>query len=403
MTVSLREGLAKRRLRVSCTWGALLFVAMVALDARSAVRPAVAAEGAQQDVVVPASARSVFATPGVDGEAVESAAGPRQPGSRRLAIDLRQTAEVESSRLVLEQVGSCTASNSSDIDCAEALGVDLGPAPLAGKSIRLGRASVKEILANEFPGAEIIVNGADSLFVTARGVVLDPDSIAAPFSRELDELFGLARDFRIQVLGVRLNGRPVVRPGEVTCRFAQLDLIARRSEVPDPSAVEAEIESFMTRIQNGAQLNAHCVQGEDEPPVHLQFSPKIQVERRMPVAASDLASKSLFRTSDATWAWVPWTRSAARALRDPAVLSGLSVVRPVQTGQLLLLKDFERPVAVRRGDTVQLLQRVGDLTVTTNAVAINQGAVGDAVEVQSVATRKRVRATVQSSTVVEAM
>jgi flagella basal body P-ring formation protein FlgA len=398
MTMSLRKWPGRQRLQVLGAWGSLFFSSEIF----GAVRPAVAVER-DQEVIAPASSRSSFASPAATADVAESATPSPLLPAARVSIDLRQAVEVESSRLMLEQVASCNITATTGVDCAEVLAVDISAAPPAGKTNRLGRASIKEILANEFPGVEIQVNGADSVFVSAKGVLLEPDSLAAPFSRQIDEVFGQARDFRIQVLSVRLNGRPTVRPGEVSCRFAQLDLIAQRSSGEDPSLVEAEIENLMTRLQNGAQLNAQCLQGDDEPPVFVQFSPKLQVERRMPVAATDLAQKSLFRAGDATWAWVPWTRSATRALRDPGALAGLSVVRPVQTGQLLLLKDFERPVAIRRGDTVQLLQRNGDLTVTTNAVAIGQGAIGDAVEVQSVATKKRVRAMVQSSSVVEAM
>jgi flagella basal body P-ring formation protein FlgA len=321
----------------------------------------------------------------------------------RISVDMRQIVDVEGSRLLLEQVASCNPSLTSGFDCEEILAVDLGTSPLPGKSGRISRSHVKEVLASEFPQAAINVAGSDTAFVSARGVVLDPESITAPLTNQLEEAFAGASDFRLQVIGVRINGRPMVRPGDVICRFAQVDMIRMRTGSADSSAVAAEIENFMTRIQNGAQLNAYCAQGEEEAPIHIQFTPKLQVERRMPVAASDLAPKSIFRASDATWAWVPWVRSASRALRDPSTLAGLAVVRPVQAGQLLLLRDFERPLAIRRGDAVQLLQRNGGLVVTTNAVAMSQGAIGDAVEVQSVATRKRIRAVIQSSTSVEAM
>ncbi len=325
---------------------------------------------------------------------------------KSVGIEFRPRVEIESSRIMLDQIAFCVPARTKNHDCAEILAVDAGESPLPGKTARLTRASIVEILSKEFPESRIEVLGPDSSYVTSRGIPLADEALAVPFRAQIDEVFSGDADFRVQVNGLRIESRPFVRPGAITCRFAQLDLLKRRIADPSGTSVESDLESLVTRIHNGAQFNAHCLQGEQgdgELPFYVQFAPRILVERQMPVAQHDLPAKAVFRAEDSAMAWVPWTRGAGRALRDPTSLAGMSLVRQVQAGQMLMLRDFERPLAVRRGDSVQLLQKTGELTISTNAVVVTQGAVGERIEVQSTATKKRLRAVVRSNSTVEAM
>lgn len=371
-------------------------------------------------IVAPASRRAEIPAVADGDAAVPENAGDAMSGS--IAIELRSRAEIESPRVLLDQIALCIPARTKNFDCAEVLAVDAGSSPAPGKTSRFSRAALTEILGNEFPGARIEVIGPDSAFVTARGIPLADEALVQQFRQEMDDIFSGNAEFRVQVTGLRIESRPQVRPGNVSCRFSQLELLRQRAQDPSGTSIEADLESLVTRIHNGAQFNAQCVskdyqdardtgdgeaQGDAhvsfDPPYYVQFSPRILVERNMPVARHDLPAKMVFRGEDAVMAWVPWTRSAGRAVRDTAALVGMSLVKPVQAGQTLLLRDFERPVVLRRGDTVQLQQKNGDLTVTVNAVVITQGAVGERVEVQAVATKKRMRAVIKSNSVVEAM
>jgi len=397
-----------------CVAGFIMGVMTSSEVARAVVRPAIAKFPLQStesgEIARPATPPAAMAK-----QASRDPSNPLSAGS--IAVELRPRAETESARVMLDQVAICLPARTMGFDCAEVAGVDAGAAPAPGRTARFSRASMMEILGKEFPGATIEVLGAESSFVSARGVPLADDLLANPFRRQLEEIFVTNPDFRVQVTGLRIEQRPQVRPGDVSCRFAQIDLLKQRMQDPAGASVESDIESLVTRIHNGALFNAQCVQemppaaegeaespGESiEPPFYVQFMPKILVERRMPVARHDVPAKTLFREEDSVEAWVPWTRGTGRAVRDVSSLAGMALVRPVQAGQTLLMRDFERPVVLRRGDTVQLQQKNGDLTISSNAVVVTQGAVGDRIEVQAVGTRKRLRAIVKSNSVVEAM
>jgi|GEM_PF-1947172 len=397
-----------------CVAGFIMGVVTSSEVARAVVRPAIAKSPAQATesgrIAQPATTPA-----GITKQTSRDPSVPLSAGS--IAVELRSRVETESARVMLDQVAMCVPARTKGFDCAEVAGVDAGASPAPGRTARFSRASLAEILSKEFPGATIEVLGAESSFVSARGVPLADDLLANPFRRQLEEIFVTDPDFRVQVTGLRIEQRPQVRPADVSCRFAQIDLLKQRMQDPAGASVESDIESLVTRIHNGALFNAQCVQempptdegeaespGESiEPPFYIQFMPKILVERRMPVARHDLPAKTLFREEDSVEAWVPWTRGTGRAVRDVASLVGMALVRPVQAGQTLLMRDFERPVVLRRGDTVQLQQKNGDLTISSNAVVVTQGAVGDRIEVQAVATRKRLRGIVKSNSVVEAM
>lgn len=325
---------------------------------------------------------------------------------KSIGLEFRPRVEIESSRVMLDQIAFCVPARTRHHDCAEILAVDAGPAPAPGKTARISRAGILEILTNEFPGTRVEVLGPESSFVSSRGISLADEVLAVPFREQMDELFSGAADFRIQVSGIRIESRPQVRPGSISCRFAQLDLLKRRMAEPSGASIESDLESLLTRIHNGAQFNAQCMQpGTEvgEAQFYVQFSPRIIVERQMPLARRDLAAKTVFAVEDSVLGWVPWTRSAGRALRDASSLAGMSLLRQVQAGQMLMFNDFERPLAVRRGDSVQLMQKSGELTISGNAIVITQGAIGERIEVQTTATKKRLRAVVRSNSAVEAM
>lgn len=325
------------------------------------------------------------------------------PEKQSVAVELKSRVEVESLRISLGDIAMCVPARITGASCDELMAVDIDVAPLPGKTGRITRSVVQQILAEEFPGSQVEVLGPESSFVTARSVVLSDEALAEPFRVQMEDLFSGLEGIRFEVASVRVESRPRVRPGPMTCEFAQLDFIRKRLGEPAGTSIMNDLESLLTRVQNGARFNARCSQGDGDAGVFVRFMPRISVERQLPVARHDLPARTTFKVSDATVAWIPWVRSTSNALRDASTVAGMILLRPVRAGQHLMLRDFERPVAVRRGDHVRLVQKNGDLTITGNAVAVSQGSVGESVDVQTVATKKRIRGIIKANGLVEAM
>lgn len=324
-----------------------------------------------------------------------------------VAVELKSRAESDAARLTLAEVALCVPARTKVISCDEAMAIDVAEAPAPGKTGRVSRATVEEILTAEFPEASIEVLGADMSFVTARGLNLNDNTLLEPFRAQVNELFSRLDDVRVEVTSIRIESRAKVRPGPVRCSFTQLDFIQKRLDEPATNSIQhsirSDLESLLTRVQNGARFNAKCVQGGGDPGVFVNFTPRFSVERQLPVARHDLPAKTAFKVADASLTWVPWSRSTFNAVHDASTVSGMQVVRAIRAGQPLMLRDFERPIAVRRGDQVRLIQKAGSLTITGSAVAVSQGAIGENIDVRTVATKKRIRGVIKASGLVEAM
>jgi flagella basal body P-ring formation protein FlgA len=84
----------------------------------------------------------------------------------------------------------------------------------------------------------------------------------------------------------------------------------------------------------------------------------------------------------------------AQALIDPAMVPGLAARRPVAPGQPLLQADLVRPAAVTRNSAVMMAIVVPGMSVSAQGRALEDGAAGETIRVQNVASRAVVAAEV---------
>jgi flagella basal body P-ring formation protein FlgA len=101
------------------------------------------------------------------------------------------------------------------------------------------------------------------------------------------------------------------------------------------------------------------------------------------VSATRLLPETILRAED-----VRTTRLAASRVPDqPATtldqVIGMQLRRPVPAGQPLRLADLQHPPLVQRGSIVQMVLNEGDLSVSAQATAIDDGAEGDRIRVQN--------------------
>ena len=82
-------------------------------------------------------------------------------------------------------------------------------------------------------------------------------------------------------------------------------------------------------------------------------------------------------------------------------LIGASASRDLAVGAVVTQRDVERPIIVRRGDTVHLAVRKGPITASATAVASQDGRAGDNIRVRTIATNREISATVVARDVVE--
>src|SRR5262245_29646073 len=88
---------------------------------------------------------------------------------------LAATYEAEGDRLYLGQVAACAGSPRL---CEEAYGIDLGAAPAPGKTVTMPVDKVRQVLAKEWPAAQITLTAAKPLKVVAPGQSVSEELVA---------------------------------------------------------------------------------------------------------------------------------------------------------------------------------------------------------------------------------
>ncbi|MEM6363831.1 MAG: flagellar basal body P-ring formation chaperone FlgA, partial [Planctomycetota bacterium] len=88
-------------------------------------------------------------------------------------------------------------------------------------------------------------------------------------------------------------------------------------------------------------------------------------------------------------------------VEDPEDLIGLEVTGNVRANVPLLSDDFAAPIAIRRGELIEVRVAGGGVQVTTAAKSLGEGSIGDLIEVETLQPRRRLIARVLDSTMVE--
>jgi flagella basal body P-ring formation protein FlgA len=119
-----------------------------------------------------------------------------------------------------------------------------------------------------------------------------------------------------------------------------------------------------------------------------------------------VASKSLARgvrisRADVKLAPVPKSQWRKSYSSDLDRFVGKEVHGIVRDGEPIAEESVGPPILIHRGDFIELRIVGGGVVITTNAKAVGEGAEGEWVEVETIQPRKRVVATVASSSVAE--
>ena len=74
--------------------------------------------------------------------------------------------------------------------------------------------------------------------------------------------------------------------------------------------------------------------------------------------------------------------------------------RSIEKGELIRRSDLRLPVIVRRGDVVMIVAKYGMIRITARGKAVENGRLGDVIEVENLNSKRRIRAEVMSPGVV---
>lgn len=79
---------------------------------------------------------------------------------------------------------------------------------------------------------------------------------------------------------------------------------------------------------------------------------------------------------------------------------GLQAKRPIRKGDIIQVRAFEKPLAIKRGDRVIVIARVGGLEIRTVATALSSAAEGDRIKVKNISSNKEFEGVLTENSVV---
>jgi flagellar basal body P-ring formation protein FlgA len=118
---------------------------------------------------------------------------------------------------------------------------------------------------------------------------------------------------------------------------------------------------------------------------------------QVPVAARTLERGAIIGAADIEKADITVLGARQTAITDPRDLVGKQLRRSVRAGQPFIGIDVKEPDLVRKGDTVSMVLRNGNLAIATAGRALEDGARDQVIKVQNIASRKVVEGRVSGA------
>lgn len=127
---------------------------------------------------------------------------------------------------------------------------------------------------------------------------------------------------------------------------------------------------------------------------NVLLTARVRIYRKVAVASLRLPPKKVIWSDDIRIEMREITSLTDRPITSHEEVSGQRTRRSIPAGRILLASDFEPIPVIERGSSVMISVVIGAVTVTSKAVALEDGAIGEKIWVQDVTTRRRLIATV---------
>ena len=114
----------------------------------------------------------------------------------------------------------------------------------------------------------------------------------------------------------------------------------------------------------------------------------VREQRQVAVATAGLPAGHSLVASDATLEPRWLTAPNASYIEDPAQLIGRLTTRPFAAGALLVMQGLKTPRAIRRGAHITVALASGAVAIRTNGIALQDGAIGDRIQVRNDTSRR---------------
>lgn len=340
---------------------------MAARIARACIMAATVAAAAATAAMV----ASPGALPGFAPVAV--AAGDGTP----IVITVKEEAQVAGPKILLGDIATITGAPGPVED--EIKRIEIGPAPIVGYKRTVSLASVKIHMRQAGVDlSQVTFEGAGSVAVAARARTITGE-----------EFVKVATEYILSTMPWK---RDEVSIG---CERMPDNLLAPLGE----ARLEAE-RLPITQYLGTTTIRVNVIL-DGKPYKSVPVVLRLNVVKEVVVATRTII-KGQVVTSDAV---APELRQLSalemNPVTDPAAVVGKVAARTIREGALISADAIEEPPLIKRGDIIQIVVRLGGVSVTTAGEALEDGKLKDLIRVKNLESGRQVEAVVVDAKIVE--
>jgi flagella basal body P-ring formation protein FlgA len=291
-----------------------------------------------------------------------------------VTVTLPPTVEARGTELVLGAVRGVAGEDADEV--ARVASLSLGYAPAPGYTRLLEAWRVRQIVAQAVPGVALEFAGAPACRVTPAVELVLGAAVEAAARAELEHELATLDAVATLVAPLADLGVPAgASPAELSCVLDPTQTLAGNVLVPVRVLVDGDVYRTLWTRWSVELWAEHAVLKHDLP-AGTPLEAGMLETRRLNVAAAGLR---------------PGARILGRAL-----LVGAVAAHDLAAGRPLSDLDVLRPTLVRKGDTTFLEVTKGSINARVGAVAEEDGAQGDRIDVTLLGSGRRMKASVVS-------
>lgn len=160
------------------------------------------------------------------------------------------------------------------------------------------------------------------------------------------------------------------------------------------SIVDVKFERVNERPLVGTCLLRISISLSDGSQRDALVTARVRIYRKVAVASLRLPAKKVILPDDIRIEMREVTSLSDRPITSHEEILGQRTRRSIPAGRVLLASDFEPIPVIERGSSVMISVVIGAVTVTSKAVALEDGSIGEKIWVQDVTTKRRLIGTV---------
>ncbi len=311
------------------------------------------------------------------GEVLDDIVGTEQHPTLLIELEfLNHPVELDSPYILVGDVAHCKMSE--DI-CRPYLAYLIALTPELGKTANYSNSQVLECLAKGFPQDKFHLAG-QGIQVSAAKETAKEDDKAAVTKLIQDEIAGLNKE--LLNLNQRINLEKITLNSPWTFRKS-----ARTFKLQNLTLETLKLKQITLRVEYKEEFEKQIFH------IPVQYS----LELLLPVAMSSLTGNHVLEDKDFELTWIKANQTLLNTknfISNPAELSGKAVRGYIQAGQPIARQMLIEPVVIKRGQMVTLLLQSGEIILRAKAQAVDQGSIGQTIEVTNSLSKKRLRARV---------